>query len=845
MELLERDAPLRELEAAWKQAAAGEGRVALVSGEAGIGKTALVERFTRDHRDTARVLWSACDALFTPRPLGPLHDIAAQIQGDLLARLNSDASRAMIFSTVLVELQRTATIVVIEDIHWADEATLDLIKFLGRRLQRTRALLIATFRDDELGLQHPLRFVLGDLATSTATRRFSLAPLSLEAVRALVGRRAFDPEALHRRTGGNPFFIGEVIASGASGIPPTVRDAVLARAARLSASAGAVLEAAAVIGLRIEPWLLADVTGAEAQAADECLAAGMLLAQGELVAFRHELARQTILDTIAPHRRMVLNQLVLHALRSSPATRSDLARLAHHAQASGDREAVLELAPAAARQAASASAHREAAALYALALRFANDLPPADHAQLLEAYAGECVSIDQREEGLEAQKKALELWRQLGVPLKQGQSLANIAWSLNGLGKTAAALEASRQAIEILEAQPPSRELARAYRMQAGLENLCQNYRAGIEWAQKAIALAELFEDQSTVLSAHIAVGAAWLVLDYEHGRQYLERNLRAARHAGQEHLAALIYTNLSCVSSEVYQFQYAERYLMEGMAHAAEHGLEIFHLYMLAWQALTHLRLGRWNEAAGAAGAVLGRPGVSVTSRITALAALGYLRTRRGDPNAHVVLKEALDLSKEIESLHRIGLVRAARAEAAWQAGDRDQTLQEARAVYDLAVSKQHPWFTGELAFWRWRAGDEVRLPEWTARPFALHIAGDWRAAAEEWKRLGCPYEQARALADGDAAAQIAALEIFERLGALPAADALRQKMRTAGVRAPRKPRASTRENPFGLTHRQVEILRLLTEDLSNAEIAARLHLSPKTIGHRLTISGCCQALP
>jgi DNA-binding CsgD family transcriptional regulator len=555
-----------------------------------------------------------------------------------------------------------------------------------------------------------------------------------------------------------------------------------------------------------------------------------------VLAFRHELARQTILDAIAPHRRMALNQLALNALRAAPATRNDLARLAHHAEASGDREAVLEFAPAAARQASAASAHREAAALYALALRFADDLPPADRAPLLEAYAEVCIAIDQRAEGLEAQKKALELWRELGVPLKQGQSLAGIAWSLNGLGKTAAALEASQQAIEILEAQPPGRELARAYRMQAGLENLCQNYRAAMEWAQRAIGLAERLNDPSTVLSAHIAIGAAWLVLDYEHGRQYLERNLRAALDAEQEYLATLVYTNLSCVSGEVYQFQQAQRYTAEGMAYAAEYGLEIFRLYMLAWQALTQLRLGRWSEAADAAEAVLRRPGVSVTSRITALAALGYLRTRRGDPNAREALDEALDLSKEIGSLHRTGLVRAARAEAAWQAGDRERALEETRAVYDLAVSKQHPWFAGELAFWRWRAGEDVTLPDWIARPFALHIAGDWRAAAEEWERLGCPCEQARALADGDTDAQIAALHIFERLGAQPAAEALRQKMRAAGVRAPRKPRASTRANPFGLTSRQLDILRLLTEGLSNADIAARLHISAKTVDHHVS---------
>jgi DNA-binding CsgD family transcriptional regulator len=162
---------------------------------------------------------------------------------------------------------------------------------------------------------------------------------------------------------------------------------------------------------------------------------------------------------------------------------------------------------------------------------------------------------------------------------------------------------------------------------------------------------------------------------------------------------------------------------------------------------------------------------------------------------------------------------------------------LGEASSAYDLAVQKKHPWFTGELLFWRWRAGEEVSMPDWIARPFALQIAGDWRAAAEERERLGCPYEKARALADGDLPAKMTALEIFERLGAQPAAEGLRRKLQASGAPGlPRKPRSSTRENPFGLTDRQVEILTMLIEGRSNAEIADRLHISPKTADHHVS---------
>jgi DNA-binding CsgD family transcriptional regulator len=200
------------------------------------------------------------------------------------------------------------------------------------------------------------------------------------------------------------------------------------------------------------------------------------------------------------------------------------------------------------------------------------------------------------------------------------------------------------------------------------------------------------------------------------------------------------------------------------------------------------------------------------------------------------VVLDESLDLSHKQGFRQREGMIHAARAEAAWLAGDRERAREEARAAFDLALNHHQGWYVGELAFWMWRAGETVALPEWAAKPYALHINGDWRTAAEEWARLGCPYEQARALADGNYDSQVAALAIFDSLGARPAAEALRQQMQATGQKVPRGPHSATRENPFGLTTRQTEILALLIEGLTNPEIATRLHLSPKTVDHHVS---------
>ena len=837
MELLEREPFLAELDAALAEVSAGTGRLALVSGEAGIGKTSLIEAFTRSYQNKVRVLWGACDLLFTPTPLEPLRDIAAQIQGDLLQQLNSGTDRSTILSTFLGELQRAATIVVIEDAHWADEASLDFIKFLGRRIQRTQALLIITYRDDELDPRHPLRNVLGDLVSSHAARRISLHPLTETAVRTLVGTRALDASALYHQTGGNPFFVTEVLSNTGGGIPATVLDAVLARTTRLTLSAQAVLQAAAVIGTRIEPWVLAEVTGAEIGSVEECLSTGILVTQTNILVFRHELARQAILETISPPRSQVLHQLTLDALKSSPVAHNDLARLAHHAKAAGDSEAVLEFAPAAARRAASAGAHREAAALYGLILRTVGDVGGTELGLWFEEYANELHALGELEESTVIRRKAIETWRAVGNHSQEGKNLALLAVTLINTGHPEAARQASQEALDLLQRLPPGAELALALRTQAHLFLLNRDSEDAVTWGNQAIELAERYNARDTLMRAYTTVGAALLITDFERGRLYLEKCFALGPEFGGEFSFANVYANLGSISCEVFRLREAESYLRDGLTYTEEHDLDFLGKYMSAWQALTLLYLGDWERAARYARKALQGIGQTVIGRIPALVAEGRLQSRRGDANPQPFLDQALELAMQSQTLQRISLVRTARAEAAWLAGDVGRALEEASVIYNLVVSKRHPWFAGELAFWRWRAGVQEDLPEWIATPFAHHIAGDWRTAAEEWGQLGCPYEQARALADGDIPAMIAAIDIYERLWAQPAAELVRHKLRAAGViQLPRKPRDTTRKNPFGLTDRQMEILSLLVEGSSNAEIAVRLNISPKTADHHVS---------
>ena len=835
MELLEREQFLIELEAIFQDTGVGSGRFVLISGEAGIGKTSLVERFAKDHKKS--VLWGACDALFTPRALGPLYDIAHQTQGNLLELLKAEAPRAAIFSAVLEELEsgRGPVITVIEDVHWADEATLDLLKFLGRRINRINSLLIVTYRDDEVGAEHPLRLVLGDLPHRSVAR-LRLPALSEAGVNTLAESAGRCIEDLYPVTGGNPFFVTEALASKEGGVPVTVRDAVLSRAVRLSPAARTVLELVAVVPARTEMWVLDDTISPDGSTVEECVTAGMLRCDGETTAFRHELARLAIEDSIPAARRQRLHHLVLTALLSRD-SEALLARIVHHASQAGDGKAVLKYAPVAARQAAALNAHRESASHYQTALRYADQLAKEERAKLLECRSYECYLTNQGDEAAQARREALEIWRQAGDEARQGDNLrwmSRLSW---WVGRKAEAESYAIEAVAVLENLPPGPELAMAYSNRAQLHMLADEHQQAVLWGTRAIALAQDLGATETLVHALNNVGTAELISHDEQGRIKLEESLRLAlANSFQEH-AGRAFTNLAYVAVRYRNYHLAMRYLNDGIAYTTEHDMDSLTLYMRAERARAHFEQGDWDSASDDAEFVLRHYGVLAITRIPALAVLGHLRVRRGDPDAARLLAEAHELAMHTQELQRIAPVASALAESAWLKGDLEQLLDQARFVLKMAKGRDDPWLQGEFAFWMWRARGTTETAERIAAPFALQISGDWRAAAAAWKEIGCPYEEAMALADGDEPAQRVALEMFKKLGAGPAVERLSQTMRATGVRGiPRGPRPSTKENAAGLTSRQMEVLALMTDGFANAEIAERLFISPKTVDHHVS---------
>lgn len=835
LSLLEREADGERLTAAFKAAKSGRGGMVLVAGEAGIGKTTFVRHFV-DAQTEALAVIGHCDPLFTPAPLGPLYDIARALKGRLIDILDAGSSRAALFSNILSYFQglERPTVIVVEDIHWADEATLDWIKYLARRLETLKTLVVATYRDDEPAV--PLKQLLGELAGSPSVSRIVLEGLSAASIAALARDKAVDHIALHRQTSGNPFFVTEVLASKAGRIPSTVRDAVLARAMKLSPAGRNLLETAAAIGARVKPELLEAVLPNAEAALGECMAVGILRADNGL-SFRHELGRTAILDSVDPLRRRSLFRAILATAGEMNADRPDLAQLAHYAEEASDPGAVSHFALAAAKAAAALGAHREAAAQYRRVLRFTDSAAAAHRAKLLEALADECTLIDDLPAAVEAYREAAEIHQTLNDPVRRASAMSAMAWPLVRDGQNQAAEEASAQAVSLLERAPPSRSLASAYRIQAHLRMLNRDRDAAVAIGTKAMELARQFDDPETAAAAQMVVGAAMLVTGDDAGRAILDDCIAAADKAGRHDIIALARLNIGSSYGELYRFAEAAQELTAGILFATERDLDHATHYMQAWLAIVRMYQGHWTDAVDLAATVLARPGVAVISRIMALTALGRVRSRRGDPGAAAVLDEALALAARTATLQRLAPVHAARAEAAWFAGDPNATAREAGAVLPLALAHRHRWHLGELTFWLQLAGQEAGSVEGSAEPFARQIAGDWHGAATAWRALCCPYEEARALSAGDAAAQLEALRRFDELGALPAATMLRRTMRQAGVTGvPRGRRTSTRQDPSGLTRRELAVLDCIAEGLSNKRIAAKLFIAEKTVDHHVS---------
>lgn len=836
MKLTEREYELGELATKAARARSGSGGAVLVSGESGAGKTSFVETFLERWREDERVLWGACDPLSTPRPLGPLHDLAGRFDDTTRTLLRNGDQSYEIFAAVFDNLRAAPSVLVVDDLHWADQGTIDLFRFLLRRVRHTNLLLIGIARDDEVGVAHPLRGLLGDVARSPHAYTLTVPPLSLDAVTTLAEDRPVDPVWLHRVTGGNAFFVCEMLDHRTDELPTTVRDAILARTAGLDTAAWDLLHLLTCAPGAIADHLLTDlgVTLPALRALDD---AKLIKRNDRGVAFRHDLCRLAVTSVIPPgaepslHRRFI----TAHYANAQP----DPAVITHHAVGAGDRELITKAAAEAGRASARSGAHTQATEFFRLALEQHN-LPPATEAELLELLAAEYYLTDRLDDAIIVCRNAMRLREAMSAEVAVSadhHSLAVYQWynSNRSIADDHAAAAIAVLADDVDSPEPATlTQVGHAFALQAYLAVQSTQLDTATQLLARAREIAGTAADPLLTVRVELITRYCAVLA----GQPVARAELLDILAAGPQHIDEIYssgYTNLSFFDVEQRRLGAATELLDVCLPLMVEHDLPVCRVVQLGSRSRLKLLTGDWQGALIDAASVLESPSAPLARGwpllIRALVAL----RRDGDDAGGI--DHAWQLACRYGEPVRVLPVAAAIIERIWLTGVPDERLAQCRALLDSVPTLGLEWARGELAMWLRRIGEQVST-ESVAEPYRLLAAGQHEAAAAAFEELGTPYDVALALADsGDTASARRALDILDRLGAEAVAAKVRYDLRANGVRVvPAPRRATTMANPMGLTTRQIEVLRLLEDGHTNAELAERLYLSVKTVDHHVS---------
>jgi DNA-binding CsgD family transcriptional regulator/tetratricopeptide (TPR) repeat protein len=582
--------------------------------------------------------------------------------------------------------------------------------------------------------------------------------------------------------------------------------------------------------------LASAIVGGSLDDIDAALAAGVLVSEGSELRFRHELARSAVEESLPPARNLSLHLRMLSILGEEQ--NPDLARLAHHAIRAGRADLIVEYAPDAGDEAVRRGSRREAVDFYRAALEHADELTEERAADVRVELGTELRFLDEPDAAEPELRLAIEHYRESGRVDKLAGALGQLQAVLWNLRRFEEGWQAMNEAITSLRPNGPSEALGMALYQTAHNHMLARHADLAFRYINEARQVAQAIDSEELDWLVLMMTGCIHLVVgDADKGVRLLQRSVIEAEGLGNPRFLTIGLGMLGSGGGEARRYSAAIPALERDVEHGLATDEDYSVAYARAWLARIAFEQGRWDDAVASAESVdrttLQREGIAY---ITAMSALGRVRVRRGDPGGVALLEKMTELARDHELQHGWNGI-CGRAEYHWLTGSPDLGLDELLAAYQRALDTDSEWARGEIGFWMWQTGHIDGPPEGAAQPFALQMSGEWRAAAEAWRDIGCPYETALALADGPEEAKLEALGIFDSLGARPMGDRLRRQLRDLGVVGiPRGPTKVTLANPAGLTTRQLEVLRLIAEGLNNTEIADELYVSKKTVEHHIS---------
>jgi DNA-binding CsgD family transcriptional regulator len=736
-----------------------------------------------------------------------------------------------VFAALLAMMSRSLrpTVMVIEDVHWADNSTLDMVKYLGRRISDTHGLLVMTLRDSEVSADHPLNVALADLPNAVVSR-IQLEPLSVSAIEEMADGDT-DVGWIRELSGGNPFFVSEMLAGDPDSIPASIREAIRARLIRLSDGASDLAELVSVVPGRVELAVLDSIFENYGPLATESEIAGLLEVRGASIGYRHELARRAVEEDLPEIRRRALNKQVLAALEDEGL---DVTRRAHHARQAADADAIVRLLPMAARRAVEMESHREALQQLRALQPYLEHL---DREQLADYY--DLLTQEEYNAATElagsVAKKAVEMRRELGEAASLGNTLL-MASRINWVdGKRAEAVDLAAEAASVL--QPVGGEaLAFAYSTLSQLAMLASDEEQTTEYVEKALESAPAGPSRARAHALN-NLGSVRLNAEYPDGLKELEESYRMNAELGLSGDQVRAAVNISWSALMWRDLPTAKTWIDRGLAIAYEREIPTFEAYLIAEQALLAVEVGDWHEAEMIARKVIEGNLRLEVSRIVATILLGKLQTRLGSPEAQNTLQRGWEMANRTNELQRIGPAAAAMAEHYWLFDGPEPGLRaDLVDVMERCMESSLPWLAGDIGIWLYLAGSIEELPPGLPHPYTSLANGQWEEAAGFWSDRGIPYERAVALSVGDTDARIESLQILDGLGDCALAAKLRSEMQRSGMAVPRRPHSETRKNPLGLTARQADVLELIAQGMTNNQIANQLFVSPRTVDHHVS---------